>query len=170
MAEVADPRPVGARSAAQPRDHVGALLLAAQELALEARLAQVPREIFLRRALVSGRVDGVEADQPTKQLLRLRAGLRAPRTRARHRADRTPVAATSSRVSGKWQAVRVPLPLSSSGGSFCEQSGCALGQRVWKRHPDGGDAGLGTSPLNNRRSLPCAAGSATGTAESSAPV
>src|SRR5205823_11844923 len=110
------------------------------------------------------------ADQPTEELLRLRAGLRAPRTRALHRADRTPVAATSSRVSGKWQAARVPLPLSSSGGSFCEQSGCALGQRVWKRHPDGGDAGLGTSPLNSRPPLPCPARPATGTADSTAPA
>ena len=85
-------------------------------------------------------------------------------------ADRTPMSTSSWRVSGKWQAARVPLPLSSSTGSWSEQSSCALGQRVWKRQALGGLAGLGTSPLSNRRSVAEADGSATGTADSSAPV
>ena len=67
----------------------------------------------------------------TKQLLRLEAMLCALLSLHAHRADdRTPISATSSRVSGKWHAVSVPLPLSSSSGSFSLHSSCALGQRV----------------------------------------
>jgi len=40
-------------------------------------------------------------------------------------------------------------------GSSSEQRGIACGQRGWKRHPDGGLSGLGTSPgrmISSRRS------------------
>src|SRR4029077_2303653 len=136
--------------------------------AREAALRQMVGEVCLRRALVARRVDRVEAHQVAEQLLRLRGRLgglfRAPR------AERTPIAVSASRLSGKWQAARVPVSRSSSGGSSSEQSSCAFGQRVWKRQALGGFAGLGTSPLSRRRSPARAAGSATGTADSSAPV
>jgi len=45
----------------------------------------------------------------------------------------------------------------------------AYGQRVWKRHPDGGAAGLGTSPFSMIR-LRAAFGTGCGTADNSASV
>ena len=51
--------------AAQARDEVRPLRVAAvEQLALEARVLQVARQPLLARALVAGRVDRVEADQP----------------------------------------------------------------------------------------------------------
>jgi hypothetical protein len=46
-----------------------------------------------------------------------------------------------------------------------------LGQRGWKRQPDGGSIGEGTSPtrITRSRSL-TASGSGTGTADSKAPL
>ena len=55
-------------------------------------------------------------------------------------------------------------------GSSREQISCAFGQRVWKRQPAGGFAGLGTSPVSRIRSRLRSGGSGTGTADSSAPV
>ncbi len=44
-----------------------------------------------------------------------------------------------------------------------------MGQRVWKRHPDGGLIGLGTSPSSRMR-LRLTEGSGIGTADRSASV
>src|SRR6185437_4327019 len=132
-------------------------------------------EVLLGGALVTGRVDRVEADQALEQrrrlgvLLRGRAGrlgaVRAQLAGADSGPEGSPISATSSRVSGKSHAVRTPGvggPLSSSGGSSCEQSSWAFGQRVWNRHALGGSAGLGTSPVSRRRPPPWREGSATG--------
>ena len=76
------------------------------------------------------------------------------------------------RASAKWHADRcspAPSERSSSWGSSCEQISWAFQQRVWKRHPDGGFAGDGTSPTRTIWSrLPRSVGSGTGTAESRA--
>ena len=79
--------------------------------------------------------------------------------------------ATSASVSGKWQAAMLPPSLTSSGGSSVRQISCAFQQRVWKRQACGGLVGDGTSPASTWRFF-CAAsrGSATGTADISAPV
>ena len=78
---------------------------------------------------------------------------------------------TSASVSGKWQAARLPPSLASSGGSSVRQTSCAFQQRVWKRQPGGGLVGDGTSPVSTWRFLAAASrGSATGTADISAPV
>jgi hypothetical protein len=45
----------------------------------------------------------------------------------------------------KWHATSWPSAL-VSGGVTSAQSSCAYGQRVRKRHPEGGSMGLGTSP------------------------
>ena len=51
------------------------------------------------------------------------------------------------------------------------QSSCAFQQRVWKRQPGGGLVGDGTSPVSSWRFFVVASsGSATGTADISAPV
>ncbi len=118
-------------SAPQPRHQVGSLGIGAEKLARKARVGEVLGEELLRGTLVAGRVDGVEADQLAQQVLRLDATLCALLSLHAHRADdRTPISATSSRVSGKWHAVSVSLPLSSSSGSSSLHSCCALGQRV----------------------------------------
>src|SRR5215212_5597939 len=54
-------------------------------------------------------------------------------------------------------------------GSMREQSGMASGQRVWKRQPEGGLMGVGTSPFKTIRSR-LRVGSGTGMAESRARV
>jgi hypothetical protein len=54
--------------AVEPGDQVRALVRAAEQLALEAGRAHVGGQVLLRGALVAGRVDGVEADQPAQQL------------------------------------------------------------------------------------------------------
>ena len=78
---------------------------------------------------------------------------------------------TSSGVtsSAKWQALMWPPPMSRSGGSSVLQISCAIGHRVWKRHPDGGLAGDGRSPFSTIRSRRTV-GSGTGMADSSALV
>ena len=74
--------------------------------------------------------------------------------------------------SAKWHAANWPSPSSRNGGSWVwEHFGsptCAYSQqRVWKRHPGGGAAGLGTSPLRTMRRL-WYRGIGSGTAESNA--
>ena len=83
----------------------------------------------------------------------------------------------SAVCSGKWQATDWPDPVASTswGTSVTHRLGlssCSRSQqRVWKRQPDGGSAGLGTSPLRMIRCRePFAAGSGTGAADSSARV
>ena len=79
--------------------------------------------------------------------------------------------ATSASVSGKWQAAMLPPSFTSSSGSSWRQISCAFQQRVWKRQAGGGLVGDGTSPARIWRFLTAASrGSATGTADISAPV
>ena len=59
------------RLARQPGDQVRAPGLGGEQLALEAGVAEARGEQLLGRALVAGRVDGVEADQLAEQLDRL---------------------------------------------------------------------------------------------------
>ena len=67
----------------------------------------------------------------------------------------------------RWQATFLPSA-SRRSGSIVRQSGIAYGQRVWKRQPEGGSIGLGTSPVSTMRSRArSSTGSGTGTAESS---
>ena len=74
-------------------------------------------------------------------------------------------------ISAKWQALGWPWPRSMSAGSSSAQIGCAFQQRVRNRQPDGGFAGLGTSPSSTiRLRLPRWPGSSIGTADSSACV
>ena len=54
--------------AAQPRDEVRALLGAAEQLDLEAGVAQDAGEVLLALALGARRVDGLEADQALEEL------------------------------------------------------------------------------------------------------
>ena len=77
--EQAQRRTVGL--AAQPGDEVRPLLGAAEQLALEARLVQKRREVFLGGALVARGVDGVEADQPLEDIRGLRLHVRRRLTR-----------------------------------------------------------------------------------------
>src|SRR5262249_4232220 len=53
--------------------------------------------------------------------------------------------ATAS-ASGWWQRIRWPGPASERGGARMRQMSLARTQRGWKRQPDGGWKGLGTSP------------------------
>ena len=72
---------------------------------------------------------------------------------------------------GKWHATRCSGATSRSGGASRAQTGCTIGQRVLKRHPDGGEIGLGISPCRMIRFSDCSRfGSATGSADSSARV
>jgi hypothetical protein len=53
--------------------------------------------------------------------------------------------------SAKWQAEGcslIPSGRPINCGSSTEQRSWAFQHRVWKRQPDGGFAGLGTSPLS----------------------
>src|SRR6185295_15738377 len=68
-----------------------------------------------------------------------------------------------------WQATQWPAEISLSTCSFSEHEGTRSEHRVWKRQPDGGLIGLGTSPSRMIR-LRRTAGSGMGTAESSASV
>ena len=88
----------------EPCYQIRAAGLRAEQLALEARAAQMARQELLGRPLVPWRIDGVEADQPREQLLRLGLWL------GRAHPQLTPISATSSRVSLWWQATRVPEP------------------------------------------------------------
>src|SRR5512143_3913828 len=55
-------------------------------------------------------------------------------------------------VHAKWHAAQCPGFISrNSGSSIAQISNCAMGQRVWKRQPEGGFNGLGTSPLSTIR-------------------
>src|SRR5579883_809075 len=67
----------------------------------------------------------------------------------------------------RWQAAKWSSPVSFSAGVSTRQRSKTKGQRVWKRQPLGGLAGLGTSPLSTMR-LGGVVGSGRGTAESSA--
>ena len=55
----------------------------------------------------------------------------------------------------RWHATRCPFPVTStSGGSSSVERGadsCSSGQRVRKRHPEGGSIGLGMSPSSTTR-------------------
>src|SRR5262249_60871149 len=68
-----------------------------------------------------------------------------------------------------WQATQWSRETSFKTCSFSEQDGTRMEQRVWKRQPEGGLIGLGTSPSRMIR-LRLTAGSGMGTAESSASV
>src|SRR5262249_42931916 len=77
----------------------------------------------------------------------------------------------TARFSAKWHATARPSALAISGGSVVAQTACALKQRVRKRQPEGGAAGLGTSPRSTmRRRARSRRGSGIGTADSSACV
>src|SRR6478752_9578244 len=80
--------------------------------------------------------------------------------------------AWSSPFSGWWHATWCPVFSWSSGGSVVLQICVAFQHRVWKRQPEGGEIGDGTSPLSRMRSLlaPRLRGSGTGTADMSAVV
>ena len=52
---------------------------------------------------------------------------------------------------GKWQATLLPGRYSRSSGRSVRQRSTAIGQRGWKRQPDGGLIGLGTSPVRTMR-------------------
>ena len=70
---------------------------------------------------------------------------------------------------GMWQRMRWAPSTSTSGGSCSTQIGPRnRGQRVWKTHPEGGEAALGMSPSRRIRSRPPP--SIVGTAERSASV
>ena len=56
------------RRALQPRNEVRPPRLGAEQLTLKARLAEHPRQVFLRRALIPRWVDRVEAQQALEQL------------------------------------------------------------------------------------------------------
>src|SRR5437660_1298973 len=68
-----------------------------------------------------------------------------------------------------WQATQWPREISFRTCSFSEHDGIRIEQRVWKRHPEGGLMGLGTSPSRMIR-LRFTEGSGIGTAERSASV
>src|SRR6185369_3318408 len=80
---------------------------------------------------------------------------------------RTGVASGALNSRQKWQAAARPLASATSAGISARQRSRTCGQRVWKRQPGGGAIGLGTSPSRMMR-FRRAAGSGTGTAESSA--
>ena len=61
-------------------------------------------------------------------------------------------------MTGKWQAASWPASFSLRSGASSRQSGWARGQRGWKRQPDGGSIGLGTSPSSTMRCRARAAG------------
>ena len=55
--------------------------------------------------------------------------------------------------SARMHAAKCPCVISRSGGTALAHSSIAIGQRVLKRHPDGGEIGVGTSPFRMMRSL-----------------
>ena len=67
------------------------------------------------------------------------------------------------------QATSWPGEISRNSGSTRAHSGIAIGQRVRKRHPEGGLIGVGTSPCKTMRSRLCL-GSGIGIADSNALV
>src|SRR5664280_2016387 len=69
-----------------------------------------------------------------------------------------PAIASGVTSSAKWHATRCPGRISRDSGTFVSHSvGCSSRsrsqQRVWKRQPDGGFAGDGTSPFRTIRRL-----------------
>lgn len=91
---------------------------------------------------------------------------RKSRSRLPPNEARLPVLADQS---ARWHATICPGATCRGAGSSVRQRSNATGQRVWKRQPDGGARGLGTSPLSTVRCR-AAPGSGTGTADSSARV
>jgi hypothetical protein len=67
----------------------------------------------------------------------------------------------------RWHAAKCPEAVGRSSGVTVRQTSMTEGQRVWKGHPAGGLAGLGTSPLRMIRSRRTV-GSLLGIAERSA--
>src|SRR5262245_47875071 len=94
--------------------------------------------------------------------------VRRGRARSRTPARRAPLR-RARRYERTWHATQWPAETSFSTCSFSEQEGTRSEHRVWKRHPEGGLMGLGTSPSRMIR-LRRTAGSGMGTAESSASV
>ena len=95
----------------------------------------------------------------------------------RNKADATCTCSTEpSTRSAKWQATSCPVASGRRTGSCVTHSSglprrSRSQQRVWKRQPDGGLAGLGTSPVRMiRRRRPSMTGSGTGMADSRATV
>src|SRR5262245_32368627 len=78
-----------------------------------------------------------------------------------------PTTSSGFMTSAKWQATGCAPPARGlSSGSSSSQIGCAFQQRVRNRHPDGGFAGLGTSPCRTMRCrLPLRFGDSIGTAD-----
>src|SRR5262249_17394511 len=79
--------------------------------------------------------------------------------------------------SGKWQATTWPGASSSRGGGTVRHTSCAFQHLVWNRQAGGGVSALGTSPVSPPPPRRCrspsserAAGSGSGTADSSATV
>ncbi len=94
-------------------------------------------------------------------------------------------AVSSSCCSGKWHAARVPEPLSSSGGSSCEHSSCALGSGCGSGTPRAGwpgsarrrsaaagprRGGRGQPPGRPPAARPCMGGAGSRTAASPGPI
>ena len=58
------------------------------------------------------------------------------------------IAAASLHRLCRWHAATCPGAISTSGGSSRAQRSMTNGQRVWKRQPEGGLSGDGTSPAS----------------------
>ena len=87
--------------------------------------------------------DGGQRDRPVHR----RGGRPARRAQADRTFAATGVNSGDASSPGKWQATNRPGSTSTSGGSTVEHgSGRAIGQRGWKRQPDGTAIGLGASP------------------------
>ena len=116
VAEVAQGRARGRRAVrAQPRQQVRPRGLGAEQLALEARLAQVRGEVFARGELVAGRVDGIDADQLAQQLLRLCRRLGDGRLGAHARLMRSSCAAHAAVAAALIAQIVRPSPLPPRG-------------------------------------------------------
>src|SRR5437660_10655918 len=92
-----------------------------------------------------------------------RADESRPHARPRSGAQRTETPVRT------WHATQWPGENSLRTCSFSEHDGTRSEHRVWKRHPDGGLIGLGTSPSSRIR-FRFMVGSGIGTADSSASV
>ena len=123
-----------ARGGRQPGDEVGTSGLGREQLALEAGGGQVIGEEFLRRELVSRRVDGVEADQPRKQLLLLGHRLDVPAMLARVRAACLCSSAEGlSNALMEAMAARLPIVATAVGGNPEVVAGPAAGVLLRER-------------------------------------
>src|SRR5437764_11775583 len=100
------------------------------------------------------------------------AGFHEAMTRSASRKPGASPGATSS-IKGcsglmRMQAAKWFGFISARGGTISLQASIANGQLVWKRHPDGGLIGEGTSPSKTMRWRDASiSGSGTGTAEMS---